>query len=213
MKKGLLLCGYACKPWIWDGVKDRLEKEYDIDIIEWPNELIGTFNKVEDFAEWTINNYSVVNTKIDFIVGHSMGGVIALYIAASKKVKVNKVVLVESFIRSPDKFFQNLVYDEANKDLILKITDMIKNEAQYYSSEIGNELSCLNVAELAYNLDCDIYAIYGDRGCGNKERVISELAFNQEVNRKVEVDIISNSCHFPMLENENEVVEYLNRTL
>lgn len=211
MKRGIFLSGYGCEPWIWDRVKEKLGDDYVIDIIEWPKELIGTFNKVQDFADWTISRYSKLDISLDFIVGHSMGGIIALYIASSKKVQVNKVVLMESFITSPGKFFQNLTYD--NKSLNLKITEMIKNEVQYYAPEINSELRCLDVTKLIYNSKCNIYGIYGDRGCGNKEKVVSELFYSKDVEKRVKIDIIRGSCHFPMLENEKEVVDYLKHIL
>lgn len=210
MKRGLFLSGYGCNSWIWEDVEKCIEgNEYNLEFIQWPRELIASFHNVSDFAKWVIDNYIESEKSYDFIVGHSMGGLVALHIANMSAVKINKIVLVESFILSPSAFFQNLLMENTSNKLANKVIDMLKEESELYSNHLKNQLRVLDMTELVNKLNCEISAVYGDRGSNDFNKVLSALQWSEELKSKIKLNVIHNACHFPMLENCGEMVNIL----
>lgn len=211
---GLFLCGYGCKAWIWEKVKeDFCSSKDDIKFIEWPAELISSFNNVSDFSMWVKDNFIDEYEKYDFIVGHSMGGIVALMLSTMKNVNVKQIVLVESYLTSVPKFFQNVSMENSNQDIKEKVIGMLKQECKNYSSELSNKLKDLDSTSLVEMSQSKIHCIYGDRGSKRKEAVLDELELAPNIKELIDIKIISNSCHFPMLENSEDLVKILDNIL
>jgi len=205
--KGLFLPGYGCTPWIWDNIKDHINEGNDLEFIEWPRSKTINFINLIDFTNWVKENY-IVN-EYDFIVGHSMGGLVALQLSTLKDVNIKQVILVESFITSPTKFFQNLVMDNLDENLKDKIIDMLKSESKFYSPKLGNQLKELDLTNLINISNSKIHLIYGDRGYNNPSTVIEELSLPKFKEKLLNINIVHNSCHFPMLENSEQFINLL----
>jgi pimeloyl-ACP methyl ester carboxylesterase len=208
--KGLFLSGYGCKPWIWENAEREFnDGEGDIKFIEWPTNSIRNFNNLSDFSTWVKDNYLAENESYDFIVGHSMGGLVALQLSTMEKVNVKHIVLVESYITSPGKFFQNILMENINEITKKKVMNMLKQESKYYSPDLGNQLKNLDLTCQFNKTNSNIHFIYGDRGINNREIVLSELGLNSSVQKHLDIQIISNSCHFPMIENSEDLLNAL----
>lgn len=204
MKNGVFLPGYACLPYIWNAQSENLADKYQLQTVAWPNELIGNFEQISDFAEWFINDI-YDGREYDFIVGHSMGGLVALFIARLIPAKVKKVILVESFITSPTPYFQNLLMESA--DLLLKnrVINMLKAEQKYYSPQLSQNLRDLDLTDMLQELESDMFAIYGDRGKGDFAGLVENLKLSSEILDKINIRIVHDACHFPMLEKPMEL--------
>lgn len=202
--KGLFLSGYGCKSTIWDDFKNEYQNE---EFVDWPTEQTPNFHKIDDFSNYLLKTYPIDNC--DFIVGHSLGGLVALDL--SRKIKVNKIVLVESFLVTPSKFFQNIVM-ENNLILKEKVMAMLKNEIKYYSQELGKNLRDLNLLDLLSQSKSHINVIYGDRG-ENETKAIQKLGLSKDILNKINIKIVHNSCHFPMLENPKDFKDVLNKII
>lgn len=213
MKKGLLLPGYACKSWIWENVKDMIKSECNIKLIDWPTNITSDFHSLENFANWIYKKEIEDTEPYDFIIGHSMGGLVALHLAKMKPKKVKNVILVESFITTPSRFFQNLMMKDTSKELVDKTIDMLKEEKNFYSGQLNERLKDLDLSDLIFNIECEISAIYGDRGCNDGKKVLSELQWSRDIQAKIDFNIVHNSCHFPMLENPNETIALIKKVL
>lgn len=208
--RGLFLCGYGCKPWIWDKIRDNWSyDEKNIKFIEWPISLTNEFNSLTDFSKWVKDNFINEDEYYDFIVGHSMGGLVALQLSTMNNVKVEHVVLIESYITSPGEFFQNILMENTNKVIKEKVLNMLQQESQYYSLELRNQLRKLDLTQLVNKTNFIIHCIYGDRGFNNREKVISELGLSAIIHKHIDIDIIPNSCHFPMIENSEKLISIL----
>lgn len=208
--RGLFLCGYGCKPWIWDKVKNNILSSEDvIKFIEWPKSLLSNFNKIGDFSIWVKENFINKDEEYDFIGGHSMGGLIALELSTMDGVSVRNTILVESYLTSPGKFFQNLLMETADEKVKEEVMAMLKEESKYYSEEVRENLRTLDITDLVNKSKSKIHCIYGDRGMNNRGKVIRELGLPLEIEEKLNIGIVRNSCHFPMIENSEEIVEHL----
>lgn len=213
MKRILVLNGYACKSWIWNEINSSLKNHYKFDLIEWPNEKISEFHDFDSYVQWVTNKVFNTYDKYDIIMGHSMGGLIAIYLAKKFPKKIKDIILVESFVTPPKKFFQNLIHDKVSQETIDQVDKMLKEEKNFYSKELPNQFRELDLTEIVRALPCNIHAIYGDRGVQDTEGVISELKWNKLIKDKINVCSIHNSCHFPMLENPMEFNEKLSAIL
>lgn len=213
MKQGLLLPGYACKSWIWQKVQNDLNSICQFEVLDWPTNLTPDFNSIYDFARWVKESKMNLNESFDFIIGHSMGGLVALNIAKMETNQIKKVILVESFITSPGSFFQNLMMEETPIQLTEKVTYMLQEEQKYYSEQLKHQLRELDMTDLVTSLNCEVIVLYGDRGCNNFEKVLTNLQWTKTLQSKISIEIINHSCHFPMLENPKKVTEILKKNL
>lgn len=211
---GLFLCGYGCRAWIWEKVKKNFCNTKDnIKFVEWPAELTSSFNNLSDFSTWVKDNFINEYEKYDFIIGHSMGGIVALMLSTMEKVDVKQIVLVESYLTSVPKFFQNILMEDSNYVLKEKVMRMLKQECKNYSYKLGNKIKNLDSTSLIEKSQSKIHCIYGDRGSKRKEIVLNELELAADIKKHINIEIVSNSCHFPMLENSEEMVKVLNNIL
>lgn len=76
---------------------------------------------IEDYTNLIIDFMSFNNIENPIIIGHSFGGRIIISLAAKKKVKIKKIVLIDSAGIKPKKSFKQLV-----KQSIYKILKRIK---------------------------------------------------------------------------------------
>lgn len=193
----LLLNGYACESWIWDEFRSNLNPEVSVDVLDWPVELLIKFHNISDYTIWLKNKLN--NKRYDYIIGHSMGGLVALEL--STECNIDNLILVESFITTPKEFFRNLIFDESNLSLLDAVQSMLKKESSFYSKKLANPLKVLDVSEHIINTNSNIHLIYGDRGNDSKQQILEHLNFTKVVEDKVDVSLIENCCHFPMIEN------------
>lgn len=210
--KGLFLCGYGCKSWIWENVYKKLNNCDEITLVDWPVDLTKDFNDISDFSAWVKNNYCKEN-EYDFIVSHSMGGLIALQLLAEEKINFKYTFLVESYLTSPGKFFQNILMDSTRSDIKEKVIHMLNTESKFYSKDLGNKLKNLDLTYLVSKIKSNIHLIYGDRGINCNKKVLKELGLSEEICSLLNIHIVPNSCHFPMIENCEEIANILNDVL
>ncbi|QOR36464.1 alpha/beta hydrolase [Clostridium sp. 'deep sea'] len=210
MSEVLFLSGYACKPLIWSKIKHSLNHIIEPDFLEWPKEQLANFTDINDYVNWV--NDIVKSHNYHTVVGHSMGGLVALKLAEIN-LNIKQVIFIESFIKSPQDFFQNLLMEHTNKKLKAKIITMLKKEQGLYSPILGSKLKQLNVTEQVLQLRCSLHAVYGDRGLNDYHAVEKELNWSAPLKDKIALWIINNSCHFPMLENPTDLAMLLNRII
>jgi len=205
--KGLFLPGYACNNLIWKQIKNDIKNKFDGNMIEWPQNKTHSFHDLNDYVNWVVENYLTGNN-IEYIVGHSMGGLVALKL--SKKINtIKKLILIESFIKTPSNYFHNIVSKTTPEPTKKEILNMLVKESNYYSEKLKNKLKEHDYSYYVRNLDSKIYLIYGDRGDGDLKKVMKELLIGRDVLSQVNIKTISNACHFPMVENPEETIEAL----
>lgn len=204
-QSGVLLPGYACTSQIWKLLCDELGAEYDLTVVDWPLQSTPDFHGLSDFSDWLYEAYWP--RQCDFVIGHSMGGLVALQLAASGKIAVPNIILIESFLVSPPPFFQNLVLDESSSTLSQSILTMLDQNKKYYSPTLREELRDIDMSREALDVETTLSLLYGDRGCGMSETVLRELQWSSNLKAHMNVSVIQDACHFPMLENPKAVAQ------
>lgn len=73
--KALFLYGIHCRKEIWKDIEGALRDEM-IDYVEYPHEIIRSAHCVENITKYVYQTYQ--DQEYDYLVGHSMGGIVAL---------------------------------------------------------------------------------------------------------------------------------------
>jgi len=198
MRKVIFFPGYACTSKIWDETSKIFDNEKCIvSFVDWPEKSLNNFTKIEDFSNWVEKEYDL---KDSILVGHSMGGLVAFNIA-KRNDKIDKLILVESFLKTPNKFFQNLYLEGTSLKIKDKINTMLKKESKYYSKELGPKLKDLDLTIELEELGLDVTAIYGQRESSSSVKVVKNLGLDEVYHKYLKIKTISKSSHFPMIEN------------
>jgi pimeloyl-ACP methyl ester carboxylesterase len=166
---------------------------------------------VNDFVNWLLQA-EIKNHHYDFILGHSMGGIVAIQIAAAVP-KIGQVILLDSFVTPPSRLFQNFLASPISKALQNQIINMLNLERPYYSTKLADNLRTTNLSPLFSQLNCSVTALYGDRGYADRTQLTSQLQWSSELLTTIAVHFIANANHFPMLENPQTTAEILLKIL
>lgn len=203
-----LFPGFACRSWIWDELRDQLAGKHDLICIDWPADPGGRYNTPGALAEWAIQEHLPQGTQMH-LIGHSMGGLVAMEVATRLGAMVKGVILLESFLTPPSEFFQNLLMDSAPGDLRSRIVAMLARGKEESSDALRTSLGRVNYLDTASRLGEKLMAIYGDRGCGDVTRVRLALDWPVALVNQTAPQVVANACHFPMLENPESVLRII----
>ncbi len=201
--KGLALYGAKCTIDIWKSFRGQME-EYDITYVEYPHSLTEKAEKFSDITEWVYNTYH--EDTYDFIIGHSMGGIIALELLSLMQLHCDRCILVDSILRPTNEFYRNLILP-ANMDCYgEQVLSMIKEESRYYGASLINYLQRDDdFTHYVKNISANIYGIYGDRGYANYDNRVKDLCLPEDVRSRIDFRFVKNACHMPMIENPLEL--------
>jgi pimeloyl-ACP methyl ester carboxylesterase len=212
MKKRLLfLPGYACTDEIWKDISIYFDDDFDSISINWPGELTPHFDTVRQFSDWFRTQYQF--NQDDILVGHSLGGLVALDLITRISNATSPTILVESFLTPPSPFFQNLLMPGVDPALTAWVTAMLQTQKQNYSCGLSIQLREVNLTNDVLDTSAPIYSIYGDRGNKDHDQVYAELNWSDTIRSRVDIKIVSNACHFPMLENPDKTIQILRSIL
>lgn len=208
-KRGIFLYGVKCQPWIWDNIKNYF-KDYDIDYISYPDKITKKCSSIKELTDWVYEEY-IKNSYYDFIVGHSMGGIIALDLINRSDVKIEKTILIETFLKPPGDFYHNLIMDSSSKDIKDKVMKMLDEEDANYTNQL----------KLSLREDFDytdyvgkgknISLIYGDRGKNSDVSKLNDLKLDKSFYDRI--TFVENTCHLPMLENPDKLTTMIKSLL
>lgn len=166
----LLFPGFTCTGEVWDEVVKELSKEYECHIFT----LAGFgdvkpvakpwFPKIKQGVETYINNLNSENVTL---IGHSLGGVLSLWLATESNNKIQKIVVVDALasigaLMMPNFKSENIVYDNPyNKQLLemdtVKFREMAKQMA---ASMTLNKAKHQQLENWIINTDRETY-VYG----------------------------------------------------
>jgi pimeloyl-ACP methyl ester carboxylesterase len=166
------------------------------------------YNTPGALADWAIQAHLPPGAEMH-LIGHSMGGLVALEVAARLGPLVKGVVLLESFLTPPSEFFQNLLMDSAADGLRSRVMAMLARGKQESSDALRASLGRVDYLDTACGLGEKLTAIYGDRGCGDVTRVRLALEWPEALVSQVALHVVPNACHFPMLESPESVLRIL----
>ncbi|MBE15558.1 MAG: alpha/beta hydrolase [Cytophagaceae bacterium] len=120
----LLIPGFTVPGSIWDPMVKELEKNYECHVVT----LAGFGGKAPISFPWlpkvntAIKEYILKNNlKNTSVVGHSLGGTIALWLASQSQIELNHIILVDALpaagaLMIPNYNPENLVYESPYND-------------------------------------------------------------------------------------------------
>lgn len=195
--KLIFLYGVNCTKQIWDYINPYLSC-FEIDYVEYPHCVTSNAKKVDDITEWVFKIYG--RNKYDAIIGHSLGGIIALQLVADYNMKVDKIIYLDTNLKPMTE--ENMgKYGE-------KILRMLSEERKFYSPELLKLIqSGYDFSNLVNEISQEIYAIYGDRGLPAYNTKIQDLNLSAQIINKINIIFVHNSCHLAMVENPEELSE------
>ncbi len=205
--KGMFLYGSNCQPWIWNNIKD-IFKIHEIEYVEYPRDVTKKCRTVADLSRWVYETYLSNHQTYDFILGHSMGGIIALHLSALDEVHIKKTILVEAFLKPTEPFYRNLLMEENQKKIGNSVYAMLKEEEINYTYELKVALKeDFDYTDDLKHIHHDVYGLYGNRGKKDYPLMIHDLNLLDEELAKMKIHFIDDSCHLPMLENPQEFAQ------
>ena len=208
--RGLVLSGANCTTDIWE----PWEKEFRGELVfaEYPHDITQAACSVSDISSWIYSRYQ--SEQFQFLIGHSMGGIVALELVSKFGFCCSKTIFIESNLKPAKEFYRNLM-TPANMDRYgAEILKMIKSEAVFYSQSLKKSVQeDFDFTDYVINAKSALYGIYGDRGVKNYGNRISDLCLDANIADKIKFYFIENSCHMPMVENPKQLSEIVQKIL
>lgn len=203
----LMLCGVNCTNKIWDYFKPYLG-DFEVDYVEYPHEITLIANEVDDISKWVYENYNCKT--YDAVIGHSLGGIIALQLAAKYRMKFDKIIYLDTNLKPVNEFYKSLMTAEHMDKFGDEVISMFQNERKFYTSKLFQSIQDdFDYTEYLNELTQKVYAIYGDRDKPQYVSRIDDLNLSNEVLSKLELRFINNACHMIMIENPKELYEVI----
>lgn len=209
--KGLFLYGANCTMHVWRDIRSAF-RNHSITYVSYPHALTKQARSVQEITRWVYEVYG--EESYDFIVGHSMGGLIALQLAAAWHLDVNRVILIEANLKPASMFYRNLLLPCNRAEHEAEVMDMIQRETPFYNPELKKAIQeDFDYTAYVAMLDCPLYMIYGDRGQGTYIRKVDDLYLDKDILEKIHFRFVRNACHMPMLENSEGLIDAIRRCL
>lgn len=203
----MLLYGVNCTKHIWDYINPYLSN-FQIDYVEYPHDVTINAKKVDDITEWVYKNYS--HQCYDAIIGHSIGGIIALQLIAEYKMKTNKIIYLDTNLKPANEFYRNLMTQKDMEKYGKSIFQMLSEEREFYTAELLKSIQVdFDYTNLVNEISQDIYAIYGDRGIPEYPAKIQDLNLSAQILNNLNLVFIHDSCHMIMVENPEQLSEII----
>ena len=197
--KGMFLYGIFCTADIWNGIRDDFSA-YDIDYVTYPHSVTREASAAGDIARWVYSEYG--NSTYDFVLGHSMGGVVALETAVKLGLRCSRIILAETNLKPARPFYRNLMTPAHMESYGEQVKQMLQAEAPFYREELRRSLQeNFDYTGLAMDARQEVFAVYGDRGQRDYPDRINDLCLPESVMDKISFSFTEDACHMPMIEN------------
>ena len=146
----LLLPGFTCPGEVWEDTVAEISEKNECHLVTYAG--FGDVPAVDSLWLYTIkNDISKYIQENEFsklsIVGHSMGGTLALWLASEKQFTIEKLLIVDALpcmgaMMMPDYSSDKIKYDTEYNNNLLKMSDvefsgMAKNFAGYMSKSVS----------------------------------------------------------------------------
>ena len=185
---------------IWNPMMPYIPDTWNMCFAEYEHVMIREANCVYDISSHMAENLS--DTRFDCIIGHSMGGLVALQLVDLFGIKTESMILIETNLRPAMPFYRNLLLPQNAEMHEAAVMSVIKSEMPYYSDTLKN--SYQNAFDYTIHLkrnNTSIHALFGDRGEPGYEKQIDDLNLDVETQSKLRFHFIKDACHLPMIEN------------
>lgn len=203
----LFLYGINCTKEIWNKITPYF-LNYEVDYVEYPHEITAKAKKAEDITNWVYEAYH--HNNYDAIIGHSLGGIVALQLVSKYKMDLGRVIFLDTNLKPAEAFYRNLMTPEHLEMYGNAISEMFEQEKNYYSKELYESVqSNFDYTKCLDNISQKVYGIYGDRGIPEYKNKIKDLNLTDEILEKIDLLFINNACHMIMYENPKKLSEVI----
>ncbi len=207
----LLLYGVNCTRKIWDNLRPYLDK-YEVTYVEYPHEITQSANDVDIISKWVYETYNVQT--YDAVIGHSLGGIVALQLVSNYKMNFNKIIYIDTNLRPANEFYRNLMTVEHMKKYGNDVLTMFQEERKFYTSNLFRSIQEeFDYTKYLNELTQKVYAIYGDRNRPEYKHKITDLNLSNEALTKLDIRFINNACHMIMIENPKNLYDIIDEIL
>lgn len=194
-------------------MKSDLE-DYGIEYVEYPGEVTRACTSVNELSAWVNERYLSSDQPYDFVLGHSMGGLIALQLSARDGARFKKTIFVESFLKPSEPFYRNLMMEANMAAMGDRVLAMFSEEDAKYTPELKASLKeDFDYTGSLGHIANRVFGIYGDRGNRDRSLLLRNLNLDDQQLGKLDISFISDSCHLPMLENPHELAQRIDSIL
>lgn len=169
---------------------------------------------VSELTAWVNEQYLSRGQVYDFVLGHSIGGLIALQLSALDGARFKKTMVVESFLKQSEPFYRSLMMEANMATMSDRVLKMFNEEDSKYTPALKASLK----KDFDYTGSLDhiankVFGIYGDRGNQDRSLLLRNLDLDDRQLGKLDISFIPDSCHLPMLENSHELAQLTLLTL
>lgn len=209
--KGLFLYGVNCTNDIWKNIKEGMST-YDITYAAYPHEITEQAKTPEDITKWVYETYR--DHCFDFIVGHSLGGIIALQLAAIYHMTPGCIIFLDTNLKPANAFYRNLMTPEHMELYGTDVLNLMKEERGYYHPKMFEALQEeFDYTPYLKDIKCPIFGIYGDRDQPDYENRYTDLCLKESDFKDLRIRFIEHACHMPMVEQPERLVEIIKECL
>lgn len=209
--KGLFLYGVNCTNDIWENIKEGMAS-YDITYVTYPHEITTQAKTPQDITKWVYETYH--DQQFDFIVGHSLGGILALELAAIYHMDPGCIIFLDTNLKPANAFYRNLMTPVHMELYGTDVMNLMNQERGYYHPKMLEALQeVFDYTPYLKDIKCPIYGIYGDREQPGYEHRYTDLCLNESDFKRLHIRFIEHSCHMPMIENPKQLVDIIKECL
>lgn len=205
--KLLFLYGINCNKDIYTSLLSYMQKE-EVVIAAIPHAVSKTAQKIEDLSAWVYHRYR--HETFDAIIAHSMGGIIAVQLAAIYSMPIPKIICLDTNFVPANAFYRNLMMPVHLERYRHFLEEMFDKEKPFYHPALRSRLQeDFDYRPYLYKLQQKITVIYGDRGNPHSPTLIDDLNLGEAALRHLELHFLANTCHLPMLEDPKGLAKLL----
>jgi pimeloyl-ACP methyl ester carboxylesterase len=215
----LFLHGFNCDSTVWRQQVPYFENRFDVFTPELPfhkETELTAFSSVEGLADATVRFIQEELQEPPVVVGHSLGGMVALQMALRAGNAQRAVVLADAFpsLRLCEKFLPMLFTPHTPPDVRRKVTRMMEEGRARMSREahdrLWDSIETMDVSDRLEEIKLPVLGVYGGRGryqSSDSERLKRDLVLNRSAS--CNVAILEGAGHFVQLERPEAFNEAL----